>query len=128
MSLTIAERVIPEGTTATYTATLQDEAGQPVALASLTSLTLTYYNVADGSIINSRNAQDVKNANNVTVHATNGLVTWELQAADTVIVDSTIATGRREQHKALFTWTWASGAKVGRHEVLIEIKQLAKVS
>ena len=53
-----------EHATAKYTAIIKDESSVAIAAASLTTLTLTLYDSA-GTIINSRNAQDVLNTNNV---------------------------------------------------------------
>jgi hypothetical protein len=86
-------------------------------------LTLTYYHVADGSIINNREGQDILNANGVTFHATSGLLTWTLQPADTVIVLDSYAV---ERHRALLEWTLNNGV-TGKHEVDILVRNLGKV-
>ena len=96
--------------------------------ADLSSLTLTLYNEADASIINGRSELNVKDANNVTVHATSGLLTWTMQPDDNVIVDTTLGHGKTELHIARFDFTWASGTKTGRHVVYIEVEQLQKVT
>ncbi len=125
-TLTQPNREILEGTTATYTATLQDENGDAIPSASLSALTLTYYDLASGDIINSRNAQNVLGANNVTVHATSGLLTWSIQAEDTVINGSKHAH-TVEPHIALFEWTTTGGSS-GKHLLQLDIKQLEKVT
>ncbi len=116
-----------EKTTPAYTATVKDDAGVALPAASLTTLTLTLYVInADGTttIVNSRNAQNVLNVNNVTVD-TNGLVTWSVQVADTTFVDATLPF---ERHIARFDWTWSSGSKTGRHEVVLNVQNLTLVS
>lgn len=113
-----------ERITARYTATVKDETGIAIPAASLTTLTLTLYNRADGSIINSRNAQDVLNANNVTVDSA-GLITWTMQPADNPIVDD---TREIERHVALWVWTYSSGTKTGRHETEFDVENFAKVA
>ncbi len=117
---------VKEGTVATYTATIKDEAGTVIPASALTTLTLTYYaaDLADdvAGIINSRSAQNVLNANNVTV-TTGGVLTWTLQATDTVIVTSTRTT---EMHLALFTWTWGTPVKTGKHLVGIRVENLRR--
>ena len=110
MSLDALTTIVEEGTTPVFTVTLQDQASAPIPLVALTTLTLTSYDVRTGTIINSRNAQNVLNANNGTYHATSGVFTWALQPADTARV--TAAT-RIEEHAALLQWSWDSGAKVG---------------
>jgi hypothetical protein len=115
-----------ELTTPRYTAVIQDDEGQPLPAASLTSLTLTLYVIrTDGTIgiINSRNAQNVLNASNVTVSAA-GLLVWSIQTADTALQE-TLAF---ERHIALWTWTWLAGAKTGRHELVLTVKNLQQVS
>ena len=118
---------VNERSTAVYTATIKDEDDTAIASASLTTLTLTLYDAANGTIINSRNGQNVLNANNVTIHATSGLLTWTMQTADNVIVWKK-ASGQFEKHIALFRWTWDSGAKAGSHEVEIRVKQRTKIA
>ena len=110
MSLDVLTTIVEEGTTPILTMTLQDQASAPIPLVALTTLTLTSYDVRTGTIINSRNAQSVLNANNGTYHATSGLFTWELQPADTIRVS---ATAPIEEHAALLQWSWNSGTKVG---------------
>lgn len=115
---------VKEGTTTKYTAYLKDYDGTVIPLASLETLTLTLYSISATTrdIINSRSAQDVLNANNVTVHATSGLLTWEMQPADNVIKDSNLTI---ERHRALFIFTWGSGKK-GVHEVDFDVRNLEK--
>ena len=127
MSDVIAE--IFEGSTPKITATVKDEDGAALAASALQSLTLTYYNKADGAIINSRDGQDALNANNVTVSAAGALV-WKLLAADTAIIDTTIKAGNDEIHIALFECAWLdadSDQRHGKHEVEIRIRQHTKV-
>ena len=104
-------------TSGIFTATLLRSDGTAIPLSELNTLTLTVTNSTDGSIVNSRNAQNVKNANNVTVHATTGAVEWEIQVADTTMVDSAASF---EEHVAVFKWTYQSSGdatvQTGRHE------------
>lgn len=126
-SLSAEEREILEGTSPQYTATLKDEATNlPVPLADITSLTLTLYDLESLNIINLRDEQNILNANNVTVHATSGLLTWQTQPEDNVIVDTTLDTHAKEVHIALFEWELTNG-RVGRKEVQLDIVQLDKV-
>jgi hypothetical protein len=96
-----------EHSSRTVTFYLKDNAGVVVPLADIDEAELTLYDVetfvygaspAEG-IINNRDAQNVLNANNVTIHATSGLVTWAMQPDDNPIV-----TARRqiERHRAEF--------------------------
>jgi len=114
---------VNEATTFIYTSTLNDELGAPIILTNLTTLLLTLYNLSDLSIINTRDGQDIKNLNNVTYHATSGLITWSGQVLDTPIVGSAGV----ETHIALFEWTYAAGVKVGKHETTFRVNNLAKV-
>ncbi len=126
MSLTAVQRRVREKCTAIYTATIEDENGAALAASSLTTLTLTLYDQASSAIINSRDAQDVLNAHNVVVSAL-GTLTWTMQPADNVIVGADIPIGGVEAHIALFQWTWSAGAKTGKYEIQIDVKQLEKV-
>lgn len=118
--VTLTDEIL-EGTTPLYTANIVDENGDAIAVASLLTLTLTYFDVRSGTIINSRNAQNILNANNVTV-ATAGVpavttLTWTLQAADTALVNTFRDT---EDHYAIFRWTWPGGR--GAHWIQLTIK------
>lgn len=108
---------VDEKTTPDYTATLKDSAtGLPIALAQLTGLTLTLYNLASKAIINSRDTQSVLNANNVTFHATSGLLTWSLQQVDTAMAGA----GNSERRRAVFDYTWVRSGQTKRDRHIIE--------
>lgn len=115
-----------EQTTPRYTAVITDQLGNPLPAASLTTLTLTLYVIkSDGTIayVNSRNNQNVLNANNVTVDS-NGNLVWSLVVADTTLVEVLPV----ERHIALWTWTWSTGAGRGHHEVWFAVTHLGTVS
>ena len=122
-NITELEDVILEKTSPKITATVQDENGVAIPAASLNTLTLTLYNLNDSAktIINDRNAQDVLNTNNVTVDSSGNLI-WLVQSLDTIIVGSQ----ERENHRAIFEWTYSSGTKNGKYQIDMEIKNLAK--
>lgn len=119
------DKKINEGSTAIYTATLKDEAGTVIPSNAISALTLTLSNVADGTIINSRNAQDVLNDNNVTIHESSGLLTYTLQPLDTAIQD---ADEPYETHRATFQCTYNSGAGQSNWDVDFMIRNLSRVS
>lgn len=112
---------INERSTGTYPATIVGNDGvTPLPGATLVTFTLTLYVIkADGTIayVNSRNAQNVLNANNVTVSA-GGAVLWTIQVGDTTLVEVLPF----ERHIALFEWTWAGGA--GAHEVILVVRKI----
>lgn len=114
---------ISEQETPIYSFTLKDENGSVVPGSSLNSVTLTFYAVHSGAIINSRNGQNVLNANNVTI-SEQGVVTWTLQLNDVKIVDDTQLT---ETHRALFLFTWGSN-RCKPHELDVVISNLAKLA
>ena len=102
-----------EGSSAVYEVTLVSELDAPIPDSQFLTLTLTYYDVATGTVLNGRTAQNVLDANNVTVDAVNGLVTWTFQPADWAIVDPKLPAMHYERHRALFQWTWSSPVKYG---------------
>jgi hypothetical protein len=110
-----------EETSATYDATVEDDAGVAIPAASLSSVVLTLYDVATGTIINLRDGQDVLNANNVTI-SSSGALQWLMQPEDNIVVTSDSVV---EHHKALFEFV-ASGRE-SKHEVNIYVSNLAKV-
>lgn len=115
---------ILEQSTGQYTATIVGNDGvTALPAATLLSLALTLYVIkTDGTIgyVNSRNAQNVLNLNNVTVNSA-GLITWAIQAGDTTLVEALPF----ERHIALFEWTWANGA--GKHEMVLVVQNLGEV-
>jgi hypothetical protein len=117
-----------EKTNCRYTATLTDELGAAIDGTALDQALLTLTDVATGTTINSRSAQDVKNANNVTISAGGALV-WALQPADMAIVSTTLATGQIEDHRALWVLTWGgAGVKQCRHDVILQVRNLSGVT
>lgn len=107
MGLTILAEEINEQTTGVLSFKLEKlVAGVwlPLSPDDLLTLTLTYYDVKSGTILNNRNAQNVFNTNDVTISDT-GVVSWIVQADDAVVV----GTGLLEEHAAFFRWTWEDG-------------------
>ena len=125
MAISDADRIVNEGNSMVYKATLLDPDDVAITEALIVSITLTLYDSGTGTIINSRNAQNVKNANQVTIHATSGLLTWNALPADSPIVSSVLPAGETEQHIALFRVVYG-GNKGLNHEVPISVKQLIK--
>lgn len=119
-----------ESSSSKLTATIQDESEVAIPAGSLSSLTLMLYDQTTelanpgttAAIINSRNRQNVLNANGCAV-STGGVMTMTFTPADNVIVN----TGKSsERHVALFEYTYAAGLKAGRHEVLIDVYNYAR--
>ncbi len=114
-----------EHETARYTSIVKDDVGVAIPAADLTTLTLTLYQKSDRTtIINSRDAQNILNANNVTVDSSGNLV-WLMQPADNIVSDQDLD---KESHIALFQYTWNSGVKRASHPVEIMVHRVVKVS
>ncbi len=124
-----------EKDTPVYYGLIKDHAGAVVDLTAADSLTLTLYEESTEAVVNSRTAQNVKNANGVTVYATAQSVTidgvaisynliWPTTIADNAI----IGTRSLEKHIGVFTAIWSSGTKRSTHEVSWLIRNLTKVS
>ncbi len=125
--LNTAERVALQNTSASFTANLKDELGVAVPQASIDTATLTFYDKLTGDIINNRLAQDINNNNNVTIHATSGLITWSMQKEDNPIMNpKRIPIGRTEKHVALFEFNYNTTG-YAKAEVLIEVENINKV-
>ena len=117
-----------ENTGAKYTATITDADGNALPLADLGTITLTLYDVGSDAIINSRDKQNVKNTNDVTIAATGGLLTWLLQDVDNPIVaGTTTLIQTRQHHRALFEYTYSGDGSPGKHEFNIYVLNLGKV-
>jgi hypothetical protein len=124
MGLSDADRVFLEGTTPVYRATIQDEAGEPIAAADLDTLELTLVDHLTGATINGRCEQDVLNDNNVTLDA-EGQLKWQLQAADNAILGD-LRPGQKERHQFLFRWTWTppgGGSRAGAHKGFFDVER-----
>ena len=106
---------IAENADTILAATFVDEAG--ATLSSLDSLTLTLWEESTEDIINSRDASDV------SASLTGGVLSLALATADNAIVTSKLT----ERHVALFEWTYDSGTKLGKHEVVFTVTNLVKV-
>jgi len=123
---TVLTAKIPERTTPKITAVIKDENGVAIPDTSLDTLTLDLYNMSDDpvfAVINSRTAQNVLNANDVTVD-TSGILVWQMVTADNAIIDATLKT---EKHRAVFNWTYSSGIKTGRHIIDLTVVNLEKI-
>lgn len=112
---------VRENSIAKYTGQLVDEDGAGISSADLNTFTLTLYNLADESIINSRSAQDVLNNNGVTVGAT-GLITWTITQADNTLVD---VTKEYETHVALWEWEWSGNTKGSNLETELVVESIS---
>ncbi len=90
-----------------------------VVLTEVSTLTLTLKD-QDGNTINSRSAQNVLNTNNVTFHATTGLLTWAIQTADTTLHDTAAASAT---HTGTFLLILTDGQRLDI-QLAIRIKAL----
>lgn len=123
MSVTLGP--INERTTAKYTSEpLLDETGTAVAGSIMSTATLTLYDERTKTILNSRNAQNVNNANNVTISDA-GVVEWTMQPADNAIVNDRLPS---EVHVAVFDFRWDSGTSRAVHEVKFLVKNIGMVT
>ena len=121
--MTIMRGPVNELTSALYTALLKDETGAVIDGTALDTATLTLYDIATQTVINSRSAQNVKNTNGVTISAL-GALAWTMSPADNAIIGASAV----EKHIALFTFTWGGGGvKALRHPVMITVSNLARV-
>lgn len=115
---------IKEGTTPEISAVLLDLNDVPIPGGVLTALKLTHYQQYSLAIINSRNAQNVLQTNNVTVDS-NGKMVWKMVVADTVILNDALDT---EPHVAYFEFSYLDGAdtKVGRLVIVIPVENILR--
>ncbi len=113
---------VPEKKTSLLTLALTDET-DAVLTGGVTTCTLTLYDKATRSIINSRNAQTILNANGGAIAA--GVLTLTLSDQDNAMVYSAADT---EEHVALIEWTWNAGTKKGVKEITFTVINLEKVT
>jgi hypothetical protein len=107
-----------EGTSGRITGTITNDAGTAILPDTLT---LLLYDLKTGTIINSRNRQNVLNLNGVTISGAGGFE-WRVSAADNVVVAS---PNQLERHRALFEWTFAGGQ--GKAEIDVLVANLSRV-
>jgi hypothetical protein len=115
---------VDQSESADITVTLLDENSTAITEAVLLTLTLTIFNEADRSIINSMDDIDITDASIGTV-ATNGVVTIKTRAADNTIVDTSVMES--ETHIIALTYTWQDSAAVtkdGYHEFSYEVMKI----
>lgn len=119
--------IIPEQSSGpVMTMTLLDETGVAVPLAAIATATLTIYarDEATQPIINSVAQVDIKNTGRGTIHATSGLLTLSLDAADNSIQNS--ATDL-EWHRLLIEIGYNATKKL-KYEIDAPVRNLYKVS
>ncbi len=119
---------VQEGESFNFTATFKDVQATPVALTKSQILTLTLTLYAGTTVINSRSAVDIKDANGGSLTDA-GILTLKLDPADQVIVDTTTRAGATETHVARFEWTWNDGrARTGVSEYTFKVEKLPSPS
>jgi hypothetical protein len=119
--------IVPEKSSGPLiTLTLLDEVGAPVPLAAIGTATLTIYarDEATLPIVNAVDHVNIKNANQGTIHATTGLLTLLLAAADNTILN---ATNDLEWHRLLIEISY-SGSKALKQEIDLPVRNLNKVT
>ena len=129
-TVTIPDPVVAEvneETTFSYTTILEDEDGNPIAASAIDSITCTIRESASGDIVNTRDAQDVKNTNNGTIHATSGLFTFAFQQGDTGIINTDVEYGQMEEHLVTFVVVYSTSRKASRN-LIIRVKSLQDVT
>jgi hypothetical protein len=123
---------VRESSSARLTATIKDETETAIPAASIDTLTLLLYDQrteldspgSTDAVINSRNRQNILNANGCTA-SSSGAVVLTLTPADNVIVNTGYSS---ERHVALFEWTYAAGLKAGKEEVLLDVTNYARTT
>jgi hypothetical protein len=114
-----------EDQSAAVTCTVLDENDAAVALAAMDSIKMTLYAVDSNEVINSRSAQDVKNTNNCTYHATSGLFTWTMQTADNDIKDTKVDAADPERHRAVVRFVFST-TKAFTHTFIIDVFRIKR--
>lgn len=104
---------IQEGESMNITGQLVDAAGNDITLAALSTIKISLYNEIGNDVINSREDEDAKNANDHTV-ASDGSFIIRLDEDDSIIVtqDPTVEETEKQYHVIRIKWTWDDGTKV----------------
>ena len=104
---------VQPGSTPTITGTLYDHDDVALDKASVLSLECRLTDLATGEVINSRNWQDVLDANNGSV-AVDGTVTFKMTTADTPIINDSDLESQYETHVFALRWSWQDAQAVTR--------------
>lgn len=102
--------VVQQGESSNVVISFQGTDGADIVKANLISLTATLFDLRSNDVINSRDGQNVLDANNGTV-ATDGTLTLRLGPLDNVIVNTGTPVGGNETHCVVFVWTWNDGVE-----------------
>lgn len=121
---TILSVEVGEAATAILRGTIRDAAGTALPGSAIGALTLTLYELRTGSILNSRNAVSIKNANGGTIDS-NGDLTLTLSPADNAMLTQAVA---HETHVALIRWTYNGGADAGWAQVDFRVHNQLKIT
>lgn len=115
---------VQEGESCDITGTFQN-GDTAIAKSALGTVTLTLYDERTSEVINSRNDQDILDANGGSITDA-GVLTLKLQADDNVVCGS-IAAGRTEPHIARIKFTWTDGelTRTGIQEFRLRVEKLA---
>lgn len=121
---------VTEGSSRELTATLKDHTGAAIPADSVSTLTATIKDLATGEVINSRDEQNVKNANGGTLDATSGAFALILGPDDNAI-ESTAPAARYHRRRLLLhaTYTDSNGnAGAENQEIDWSVEDLAWVT
>ena len=113
----LATYLVNERARAKFTCKMTEEDEETVILPdALSTLKLTLYDLQTRTVINSRQQQNVKNANNGEVDS-EGVFTWKVQSADNALVNSNLL---QERHRALLEWTWPDGYGNAEFDIVVK--------
>src|SRR6185312_16671893 len=121
MGTTTSPIAIAAGASAIYKGQLQDDSGNAISAAQLGTLTLSIVDTFSGAIINSCSQANILNTGRGTVDSA-GNLTVTLGPSDTALL---VSTDQQEYRSLVFDWTYASGTKIGRHQVDLLIQALS---
>lgn len=107
MGLSASDRLFRERVSGEYSATITDPSEAAIPLSKVDTLVLTLVDLDSDTVINSRDNQDVLNANDVTYNEQGELV-WTIRPADNAIVGD-VCAGKAQRHLATFELTWTDG-------------------
>ena len=122
----LLDEMLWQATSGIYSFELVDEENVTVEASQINSLSLSYYDWSDGTIINNRQNQNVLNANDVELITPPALplvttLSWLIQPEDTVILHPTQPW---EIHVAVWRWSWAGLLRHGAHQMAFGVRTL----
>ena len=118
---TISGTYVEEESTPTYSAQIQDEDGNNLALTGIDTATVRCINVHDCAVI-------VADTNIKSSISSGGLLTWVMPATFLDFQDTGAAPRKVEEHQCIFKITQTPSGNVDVHHLFLKVRRSVETS